>query len=418
MQHVARFYTTIDAILIEPTQMNRRGLTSPQSWPRKRGRKEGKANQPNKKKRKKMSEVEKGEMRLCFKLDLSNTNTARLVGCHLSTVSRWRNRFNLTGEMKRKAGSGRNPITTRIQDRHLRIMSMRDRRATSVSLAKDLNHPDAAKQISSRTIRRRLQSFGLNGRIARRKPLLTAKNIQQRIRWAKKYRDWTVDQWKKVLWSDESPFTIFPSPSKQYVRRRPGEELRRGCIVPTVKHGGGKVMVWGSFTANGVGPIIRINGKMDQHVYHSTLVKQVVPTMKRLQQAELEEKKEERKEEKQRNKEKNGQLWVFQHDNDPKHTAKKNKHYLEMKQSDPTHPFAILEWPSQSPDMNPIEHLWQYVKRRLRSESKRAKSQDELFDRIVREWKMIPKSYLLKLTETMPERIANLIKNRGRATRY
>lgn len=140
----------------------------------------------------------------------------------------------------------------------------------------------------------------------------------------------------RFLWSDESSFSIFPFPSQQYVRRRPGEELRPDCLIPTVKYGGGKVMVWGCFSASGVGPIIRVNGIMDQNIYHSILVKQVVPEIKRLQQTET-HRIPMREEKKEKKKEKNGQLWVFQHDNDPKHTAKKNKKYLETKKNHPTH---------------------------------------------------------------------------------
>lgn len=68
--------------------------------------------------------------------------------------------------------------------------------------------------------------------------------------------------------------------------------------------------------------------------------------------------------------------------------------------------------------MNPIEHLWQYMKSRLTAQTKRASSNDELFNRIQKEWRSIPDSYLLALAETMPERIASVLKNRGRATRY
>jgi hypothetical protein len=59
-------------------------------------------------------------------------------------------------------------------------------------------------------------------------------------------KDWTTEQWDKVMWSDESNFTIVPNCGKLYVRRRPGEEFSRECLKPMEeeKHGGGKIMVW------------------------------------------------------------------------------------------------------------------------------------------------------------------------------
>ena len=96
-----------------------------------------------------------------------------------------------------------------------------------------------------------------------------------------------------------------------YVRRRPGEEHLDECLAPTVKHGGGKIMVWGCFHASGVGILRRVEGKMDTEVYYKILRYQVGPQMKDLAQKQL-----------------GGPGWVFQHDNDPKHTAKKNNKFL------------------------------------------------------------------------------------------
>ena len=71
----------------------------------------------------------------------------------------------------------------------------------------------------------RLKKANLNGRVARKKPLLTAANRKARFQWAKDHRHLTVEDWKNVIFSDESPFTLFQTSGKQYVRRRPGKSF-------------------------------------------------------------------------------------------------------------------------------------------------------------------------------------------------
>ncbi|CAJ0956123.1 unnamed protein product [Ranitomeya imitator] len=86
---------------------------------------------------------------------------------------------------------------------------------------------------------RRLCAAGLHGKIAAGKPLLRTGNKQKRLVWAKEHKEWTLDQWKSVLWSDESKFEIFGSNHRVFVRRRKGERMDSTCLVPTVTFGGG-----------------------------------------------------------------------------------------------------------------------------------------------------------------------------------
>ena len=95
------------------------------------------------------------------------------------------------------------------------------------------------KHISTSTVQRRPRESGLHGQIAAKKPLLKDTNKKKRLAWAKKHKQWTLDRWKSVLWSDESKFYIFGFNRHVFMRCRLGEQMISACVVPTMKHGVG-----------------------------------------------------------------------------------------------------------------------------------------------------------------------------------
>jgi hypothetical protein len=101
---------------------------------------------------------------------------------------------------------------------------------------------------------------------------------------------------------------------------------------------------------------------------------------------------------------------IFQHNNDPKHQSKLIEEYCSKKKID------ILKWPSQSPDLNPIEHLWEELDRRIRTQN--YSNQDDLFCALKKEWAKIPQNSIIKLIESMPRRCKAVLSAKGYATKY
>ena len=96
----------------------------------------------------------------------------------------------------------------------------------------------------------------------------------------------------------------------------------------------------------------------------------------------------------------------------PQHTSKKAKAWFKE------HGMLVLPWPAQSPDLNPIEHLWSHVKRRLAEYEEPPKGMLELWERIEEEWNKIPASVCQGLIESMPRRVEAVYKAKGGHTKY
>ena len=105
-----------------------------------------------------------------------------------------------------------------------------------------------------------------------------------------------------------------------------------------------------------------------------------------------------------------GRRWRFQQDNDPKHTSRVAKEFL--KENFP----EVMDWPSNSPDLNPIENLWGIVKHHV--EKRMPSNISELEQYMVEEWENIPNEFLTNLISSMRDRCQQVIDNNGERINY
>jgi hypothetical protein len=184
---------------------------------------------------------------------------------------------------------------------------------------------------------------------------------------------------KKVLWSDET----------KIVWRKPNHSYHPENTIPTVKHGGGSIMLWACFSLAATGKLVRIEGMMHSAKYREILEGNLFQSSRDL---------------------KLGRRFTFQQVNDPKHTAKATLEWFKRKH------LNVLEWPSQSPDLIPIENLWYDIK--IAVHQWNLSNLKELEQFCLEEWAKIPVARCAKLIETYPKRLATIIAAKGDSTKY
>jgi len=228
--------------------------------------------------------------------------------------------------------------------------------------------------------------------VKRKRALLSKRHKRERLDFALAHQDWTVEDWKTIVWSDETKINRLGSDGRKWVWKKKGEGLSDRLVQGKVKFGGGSLMMWGCMMWNGVGYATKIDGKMDGDLYVSILEEDLQESLRYygLTPDEI----------------------TFQQDNDPKHNCGKAKNWFE------NHQFKVLLWPAQSPDLNPIEHLWDHLKRSLASYETPAGGMIELWERVEKEWEAIDASVCQNLIESMPRRMAALVKAKGGYIKY
>ncbi|KAK5861534.1 hypothetical protein PBY51_022925 [Eleginops maclovinus] len=266
-------------------------------------------------------------------------------------------------------------------------MVSKNPRTTRGDLVNDLQR--AGTKVTEATISNTLRRQGLKSCSSRRVPLLKPVHVQARLKFARGHLDDPEEDWENVIWSDETKIELFGKNSTRRVWRRKNAELHPKNTIPTVKHGGGNIMLWGCFSAKGPGRLIRVKERMNGAMYREILSENLLPSARALKM-------------------KRG--WVFQYDNDPKHTARATKEWLRKKH------FKVLEWPSQSPDLNPIENLWRELK--VRVAQRQPQNITALEEICMEEWAKIPATVCGNLVKTYRKRLTSVIANKGYITKY
>lgn len=258
---------------------------------------------------------------------------------------------------------------------------------SSRQIASDISH-SLDTEISSRLVRRRLNEANLFGRISRKTPLLSKKNISKRLSFARTNEGKSLNFWKNVLWSDETKINRIGPDGRVFLHRPICQEYNPRFTQKTVKHGGGNIMVWGAFSWHGIGPLVRIDGKMDKFQYLNILKNHMEPYA--FENMPIK--------------------WCFMQDNDPKHSSKLVKSWFSTEKID------VLDWPAQSPDLNPIENLWNEIK--MEVARKNYKNLNNLWSAVQESWYSIPNNKCQQLVESMSRRCEAVIKNKGYSTKY
>jgi len=188
-------------------------------------------------------------------------------------------------------------------------------------------------------VRNTLKEASLKAVVKKKKPLLSATHRKRRLAFALKYQHWTVEDWKRVIWSDETKTNRIGSDRQGYVWKKKGEGLTSQEVKGTVKFQGGLLMIWGCIGWNGVGVLSEVEGRMDAEQYVVILKGRLLQSMEEsgIPTDEV----------------------IFQQDNDPKHTSRRAQIWFEEQE------IKLLDCPAQSLDLNHIKDTWNHLKRCL-----------------------------------------------------
>lgn len=151
-------------------------------------------------------------------------------------------------------------------------------------------------------------------------------------------------------------------------------------------------MVWGYITVEGIGYLTKIKGHLNADLYCQILRDEL---MKSLKYYDLDTNK-----------------IIFQQDNDLKHTSNMAKNCLQELG------LKVLQWPAQSPDLNPIEHFWSHLKCHLHAWLRQLTGMLELWERVEEELEGISQGVVINLIESMPHHIAAVLKVKGGMMNY
>ena len=177
----------------------------------------------------------------------------------------------------------------------------------------------------------------------------------------------------------------------QYVKRAVNEKFHEDCIIQTIKHPS-KVMFWSVISGKGLGRLFIVDGILKQDQYKKVIETCLFPRLKEWFP--------------------NKQKKIFLQDEAPCYTAKSIKNLLSSQK------IPLLDWPGNSPDLNPIENVWELLKRKISTE--KVKNRTQLIEKVIWHWNHNPhlKEMALNCLYSMSNRLRAVIKDKGGSTKY
>ena len=230
---------------------------------------------------------------------------------------------------------------------------------------------------------------GLRSRRPAACPRLLPVHHRERLNFAQEYRAWEAEEWGNVLFTDESRFCLRSPDGRERVWRRPDERFVQCCISERIPFGAGNVMVWARVSLHDRTELVIIeNGSITADRYiRQCLSDHVIPFSHHI-----------------------GPNFRLMQDNARPHVARIVTQYLEEVN------ILRLQWPSRSPDLNPIEQVWDMLGRRVRQRN--IETLPELRRALLEEWENIPQESITNCVASMPNRLMEVIRARGGNTRY
>lgn len=304
---------------------------------------------------------------------------ARELRCSENTVSLWLNRWNETRSLDDSERSGRPRSTTDETDQDIMLHSDAHVSDNPKDIVRALE-----LDVSARTVRRRLNEIDLYSCVQRAEH----ENARARIAFAEGYSRWTEDDWSRVLFSDETHFYLGHH-GREYVQRPPGAALDPKYTRKENERLEGKVSLWGCICAAGLGHAELYPETLDARRYQTILGLNLVSSAHQFWPS--------------------GQWW-FQQDNATPHTAGTSRVWFH------NHGVDLIDWPAWSPDLNPIEELWNDLKRRVYGRHPQTMEQLERF--VTEEWAATELSFIARICRNMPRRLQLVIENGGHKIPY